>query len=110
MISALSNISPYASLSSAILGNVVSTSSTVNTSSANQEALLEAELAIYTQELAAASSGDSSTVPGALNAQQLQAQIASIQQQIDQLNVVTYTATPLTSSPAAVGNIINIFA
>lgn len=110
MVSAISNVSPYASPNLAALASAVGTSSnaaTVSTSTLNQEALLEAELAIYTQQLAEVSSGDSSNVPGALSTQQLQQKIAAIQQQIDQLNGGTYTPT---SSKSSAGNFINIFA
>lgn len=83
----------------------VANASSTSTSSATQEALLEAELAIYTQELAAASSGDASTTPGTFNTQQLQQQIASIEQQLSQLNT---TSTARLSIP--IGSLINTFA
>ncbi len=88
----------------AVLSSATNASS-ASASTATQEALLEAELATYTQELAAASAGDVSTTPGALNTQQLQQQIASIEQQLNQLNT---TSTATLSIP--IGSLINTFA
>jgi hypothetical protein len=107
MVSAISSVSPSTSFSSAILSSPVNTSSAATASTSDQEALLEAELAIYTQQLAEVSSGTDSSAPGALSAQQLQQQIASIQQQLNQLGATSSTSAASTS---AIGNLINTFA
>ncbi len=103
MVSTISNAGA-ASFNSAILSSVAGASNALSASTANQEALLEAELATYTQELTAASSGDPSHTPGALNAQQLQQQIASIQQQLNQLSAASSATISIPT-----GSLINTF-
>lgn len=103
MVAAISNTPAFTSFNTAAL---VSTSSLLNSSSlsTSQQALLEAELAIYTQQLAEAQTAGSSA-PGSLSVQQIQQQIAAIQQQLGQLS----TSTSAPASSLTIGNLINIF-